>query len=58
MPDLIHQFIARSAQTSPAAPAVLIKDQCFTYEQLQDQVDTVANALLGLGIGPGERVAV
>lgn len=58
MPDLIHQFIARSAQTSPAAPAVLIKHQCFTYAQLQDQVDTMANALLGLGIGPGERVAV
>jgi acyl-CoA ligase (AMP-forming) (exosortase A-associated) len=58
MPDLIHQFIARSAQMSPAAPAVLLKDQCFTYAQMQDQVETMANALLGLGIGPGERVAV
>lgn len=58
MPDLIHQFIARSAQESPAAPAVLFKDQCFSYAQLQEQVESVANALLGLGIGPGERVAV
>src|SRR5262245_57114921 len=58
MPDLIHQFIAHSAQITPAAPALLFKDQSFTYAQLQAQVAAVANALLGLGIGPGERVAV
>jgi acyl-CoA ligase (AMP-forming) (exosortase A-associated) len=58
MPDLIHQFITRSALASPAAPALLFKDQWFTYGQLQEQVDAMANALLGLGVGPGERVAV
>jgi acyl-CoA ligase (AMP-forming) (exosortase A-associated) len=58
MPDLIHQFIARSAQTSPAAPAVLFKDKCLSYAQLQNQVEAMANALLGRGIGPGERFAV
>ncbi|MEZ5502015.1 MAG: AMP-binding protein [Halioglobus sp.] len=58
MPDLIHQFIAHRAQATPDAPALLFKDQCFTYAQLQSETDTVAAALLALGIGPGERVAV
>lgn len=58
MPDLIHQFIAQSAQASPHAPALLFKDQSFSYTQLQQQVETVASALLGLGIEPGERVAI
>ena len=58
MPDLIHQFIARSALATPAAPALLFKDQCFSYAQLQEQVEALANALLGAGVGPGERVAV
>ncbi len=58
MPDLIHQFIARSAQASPDAPALLFKDKCFSYEQLLRTVESCANALLGLGIEPGERVAV
>ena len=58
MPDLIHQFIVHSAQVTPDAPALLFKEQSFSYAQLQNQVEEVAIALLALGIGPGERVAV
>jgi acyl-CoA ligase (AMP-forming) (exosortase A-associated) len=58
MPDLIHQFITQSAQASPDALALLFKEQRFNYAQLLEQVESLANALLGLGIGPGERVAV
>ncbi len=58
MPDLIHQFIVHSAQVTPDAPALLFKEQSFSYAQLQYEVDAAANALVGLGIGPGERVAV
>jgi acyl-CoA ligase (AMP-forming) (exosortase A-associated) len=58
MPDLIHQFIDRGAQNSPDAVALLFKDQTFSYAQLQHHVQQVANALLDLGVGPGERVAV
>jgi acyl-CoA ligase (AMP-forming) (exosortase A-associated) len=58
MPDLIHQFIFHSAQVTPDAPALLFKDQAFTYAQLQVQVDRVAHALLDLGVAAGERVAV
>ncbi|MEJ6539006.1 MAG: AMP-binding protein, partial [Halioglobus sp.] len=58
MPDLIHQSIPHSAQVTPDAPALLFKDQTFTYRQVQHRVEQAASALLGLGIGPGERVAV
>ncbi len=58
MPDLIHQFIEHNAQVTPDAPALLFKEQSFSYAQLQYEIDAAANALLGLGIGPGERVAV
>jgi acyl-CoA ligase (AMP-forming) (exosortase A-associated) len=58
MPDLIHQLIAHSAQSSPAAPALLFGDQSFSYAQLQSQVEAVANGLLSVGVGAGERVAV
>ena len=58
MPDLIHQFISHSARVAPDSPALLFKDQTFTYTQLQQQVEAVSNALLDLGVGAGERVAV
>ncbi len=58
MPDLIHQFIANSADATPDAPALLFKDQSFSYAQLQHQVEAVANALMRLGVGAGERIAV
>lgn len=58
MSDLIHQFISASAQATPNAPALLFKDQAFTYVQLQHEVDVVATALLSLGVASGERVAV
>ena len=58
MPDLIHQSIADNAQVTPDAPALLFKDQIFTYSQVQRRVEQTAGALLGLGIGSGERVAV
>ena len=58
MPNLIHQSIPHSAQVTPDAPALLFKNQTFTYRQVQHRVEQAASALLGLGIGPGERVAV
>ncbi len=58
MPDLIHESIFHSAQVAPDSPALLFKDQTFTYSELQRKVQLAAVALLDLGIGSGERVAV
>jgi non-ribosomal peptide synthetase component E (peptide arylation enzyme) len=58
MSDLIHQFITRSADVTPDATALLFKDQSFSYAQLESNVQNTAAALLSLGVGPGERVAV
>ena len=58
MPDLIHQSISHSAQHAPDAPALLFRDQVFSYKQVQHNMERVARALLSLGIGAAERVAV
>jgi len=58
MPDLIHQFISRSAQVAPESTALLFKDQVISYAQLWEQVAAVAGGLLDLGLEAGERVAV
>lgn len=58
MSDLIHEFISASASATPEAPALLFKDEQFTYAQLQAEVDAARDGLLALGIQPGERVGI
>ncbi|MDZ7782472.1 MAG: acyl-CoA ligase (AMP-forming), exosortase A system-associated [Halioglobus sp.] len=58
MPDLIHEFIASRARVTPHATALFCRDETVSYASLQAQVMRVAGALVELGVGPGERVAV
>lgn len=58
MPDLIHEFITHGAQVTPDAPALLFKDQSYSYAQLNQSVQHAANGFLSLGVGSGERIAV
>ena len=58
MPYLIHHFITEAAARTPAADALLFKDQRLDYAALQQQVEAVAAGLLARDIGSGERVAV
>ncbi len=39
-------------------PAIVVEDRVRTYRQLRDQARRIANALIGLGIEPMDRVAV
>lgn len=39
-------------------PAIIFEEQVITYDQLRRQVNRVANALLDLGVEPGDRVFV
>ncbi len=51
-------FLARSALVYPDATAVVDGDRRFTYAEFQGRVNRLAAALQGIGIGPGDRVAV
>jgi fatty-acyl-CoA synthase len=46
------------AATRPQAEAVAFRGERLTYAALRAQVDALAGALLALGVGRGERVAV
>jgi fatty-acyl-CoA synthase len=50
--------LARSATVFADRTAVIDKDLRFTYAQLADRVARLAGALRGLGVRPGDRVAV
>lgn len=49
---------AEAARRWGANDALVFNDRCWTYEQFDAEVDRVARALIGLGVAPGERVAV
>ncbi len=55
---LIHDLIFASAQARPQATALRYRGQQLDYASLAAGVEQVAAALLALGLGPGERVAV
>ncbi|MFC0250915.1 acyl-CoA ligase (AMP-forming), exosortase A system-associated [Massilia consociata] len=58
MPDLIHDFIFDSARRTPAAEALVYGARRLDYAALATAVEQAAGALLGAGIGRGERVAI
>lgn len=58
MPELIQQFVSLAAKCTPAAPALLYRDEQFSYSQLQTHIESVADGLMHLGLKPAERVAV
>ncbi|KAA3652590.1 MAG: acyl-CoA ligase (AMP-forming), exosortase A system-associated [Proteobacteria bacterium] len=57
-PRLLHDLVARAAATTADAPALIHKDDCLSFAQLQARIDAFAAALCGLGLLPDERVAV
>lgn len=46
------------ASSDPGAPYLLFRDRVFSYAEVEDQADSLAAALHGLGIGKGDRVAL
>ncbi len=51
------EFLAIAAAIVPDRPAALFEGRRFTFAQLKERVNRLANALADLGIGPGDRVA-
>lgn len=59
-PIPIHEFIKQSANNFPNNVCVYHKptDKKYTYRELVNYADRIANALQGLGIGKGDAVGV
>ncbi|RZN69130.1 MAG: acyl-CoA synthetase [Candidatus Methanolliviera hydrocarbonicum] len=55
---VIADFVRRSAYRYPDKPAIIFRDKRYTYRELEDATNKFANALLDLGLGRFERVAV
>jgi long-chain acyl-CoA synthetase len=53
MGALMHQ-----AQTRPNDTAFVFHEQVWTYQQLAEQAERLAHALMARGVGPGDRVAL
>ncbi|WP_060482016.1 non-ribosomal peptide synthetase [Pseudomonas sp. NBRC 111119] len=54
----VHQLFAAQAARAPEACAVVHGQQQWTYGQLQQHVNQLAHHLLGLGVVPGDAVAL
>lgn len=54
----VYDLIARGASAHGDAPAVIQGDVTLTFRQFRARVDALGAGLAGLGIGPGERIAI
>jgi amino acid adenylation domain-containing protein len=54
----IHELFEEHAAQRPQAPAVVYEDTSLRYGELNRQANRLAHHLRGLGVGPGERVAL
>jgi acyl-CoA synthetase (AMP-forming)/AMP-acid ligase II len=52
----VASVLTRSVRHFPSRPAVIDGDRTIDYATLRERVDRLANALLGLGLRPGDRV--
>ena len=57
-PLLVDLFLRRAAQIYPNKTAVVDGARRFTYAELQARVNRFSHALLGLGVGRGDRVCI
>ncbi|WP_116895900.1 non-ribosomal peptide synthetase, partial [Pseudomonas syringae] len=54
----IHQLFEEKVQAQPDAIAVAFEAQRLSYAELNRQANRLAHHLIGLGIGPDDRVAI
>ncbi|MCH6546410.1 MAG: AMP-binding protein, partial [Deltaproteobacteria bacterium] len=52
------EFLTISSLIVPDRVAMIFEEKRITYEQLQDRVNRLANALAEMGVGEGDRVAM
>jgi len=52
------EFLGITTAIAPDKPAMLFEGKRLTYTQVAERVNRLANALAGLGVGKGDRVAI
>ncbi|HSX60572.1 MAG TPA: amino acid adenylation domain-containing protein, partial [Tahibacter sp.] len=57
-PVLAHELVARQAQRTPDAIALVDDTRSLTYAQLRQRVRGLAHALQAAGVGPEQRVGL
>ena len=58
VPLLVDDFLRRPALLYPDKTAIVDGDLRISYREYQERVDRLSNALLSLGISPGDRVCI
>lgn len=53
-----HELLRRSAERVPDKPALIFRGQTFTFRELESMSNSLAHALLDLGVRKGERLGV
>lgn len=56
--QLLHEMLSTSAAAFPRRPAIFFFEQQIRYRELDNLSTRFAHALRGLGIKPGDRVAI
>ena len=54
----VHHLLRSSVRRFPHRPALLFEGQAISYRRVNQEANRFANALLGLGVGKGARVAL
>jgi long-chain acyl-CoA synthetase len=57
-PTNVAELLASTAARLPDKPALIFRDRPITYAETDHRADLVAAALHGLGVRPGDRVAL
>ena len=52
------EFLMVTSSICPDRTAIVFEGKRFTFGQLSDRANRFANALLGLGVDKGDRVAI
>jgi len=56
--DLERVGITKNAQRQPDKPALIMNEVAVTFRQLDKQTNALANALVEMGIMPGDRISL
>lgn len=55
---LLHHSLEKQAQIKPDHPALIAIDGQFTYSEMNQAANQIANGLIGMGVKPGSRIAL